>query len=71
MTKFIIARILKQLALILEENGFVFYYDKRFDSMKPKINNKCDYLYRDVLGHDKILSCNLSVMIKTTKSTIA
>lgn len=53
MTKFIIARILKQLALTLEENGFVLYYDKRFDSMKPKINDKCDYLYRDVLGHDQ------------------
>lgn len=53
MTKFIIARILKQLALILEENGFVLYYDKRFDSMKPKVNDKCDYLYRDVLGHDQ------------------
>lgn len=52
-TNLIIAKILKQLALILEEKGFVLYYDKHFPPLKPKINNKCDYLYRDVLGHDQ------------------
>ena len=39
MSEFTVAKILKQLALILEENGFVIYYDKRFPSMKPHIND--------------------------------
>lgn len=39
MNEFTVAKILKQLALILKENGFVIYYDKRFPSMKPHINN--------------------------------
>lgn len=53
MTNYTIAKILKQLALLLEENDFVLYYDKRFPPLKPKINNKCDYLYRDILEHDQ------------------
>ena len=39
MSDFTAAKILKQLALILEENDFVIYYDKRFPSMKPHIND--------------------------------
>jgi len=51
MSEFTIAKILKQLALILEENGFVLYYDKRFPSMKPHINDRTPYLYHNLLGH--------------------
>lgn len=51
MSELTIARILKQLALILEENGFVLYYDKRFPSMKPHINDSTPYLYHNSLGH--------------------
>ena len=51
MSDFTAAKILKQLALILEENDFVLYYDKRFPSMKPHINNSTPYLYHNSLGH--------------------
>ena len=51
MNEFTVAKILKQLALILEENGFVLYYDKRFPSMKPHINDTTPYLYHNSLGH--------------------
>ena len=51
MSEFTVAKILKQLALILEENGFVIYYDKRFPSMKPHINSNTPYLYHNSLGH--------------------
>lgn len=51
MSDFTAAKILKQLALILEENDFVLYYDKRFPSMKPHINNITPYLYHNSLGH--------------------
>lgn len=46
-----VAKILKQLALIFEENGFVIYYDNRFPSMRPRINETCDYLYHNCLGY--------------------
>lgn len=42
-----VARVLKQLVYILEENDFVLYYDKRFESLKPQIDNKHDYLYHE------------------------
>ena len=51
MSEFTIAKILKHLALILEENGFILYYDKRFPSMKPHINDTAPYLYHNSLGH--------------------
>lgn len=51
MSEFTVAKILKQLALILEENDFVLYYDKRFPSMKPHINDSTPYLYHNSLGH--------------------
>lgn len=51
MSDFTAAKILKQLALILEENDFVIYYDKRFPSMKPHINDSTPYLYHNSLGH--------------------
>ena len=51
MSEFTVAKILKQLALILEENGFVLYYNKRFPSMKPHINDNTPYLYHNSLGH--------------------
>lgn len=51
MSEFTVAKILKQLTLILEENDFVIYYDKRFPSMKPHINNSTPYLYHNSLGH--------------------
>lgn len=51
MSEFAVAKILKHLALILEENGFVIYYDKRFPSMKPHINDTTPYLYHNSLGH--------------------
>lgn len=51
MSDFTAAKILKQLALLLEKNGFVLYYDKRFPSMKPHINNSTPYLYHNSLGH--------------------
>ena len=44
MSEFTVAKILKQLALILEENDFVIYYDKRFPSMKPHINDTTPYI---------------------------
>lgn len=40
-------RVLKQLVYILEENDFVLYYDKRFESLKPQIDDEHDYLYHD------------------------
>lgn len=40
-----VARVLKQLVYILEENDFVLYYDKRFESLKPQIDDEHDYLY--------------------------
>lgn len=51
MSEFTVAKILKHLALILEENDFVLYYDKRFPSMKPRINDSTPYLYHNSLGH--------------------
>lgn len=51
MSEFTVAKILKQLAIILEENGFILYYDKRFPSMKPHINDSAPYLYHNSLGH--------------------
>ena len=51
MSEFTVAKILKQLALILEENGFVLYYDKRFPSLKPHINDNTPYLYHNSLSH--------------------
>ena len=51
MSEFTVAKILKHLALILEEKGFVLYYDKRFPSMKPHINDSTPYLYHNSLGH--------------------
>lgn len=44
-----VARVLKQLVYILEEHGFVFYYDKRFDVSRPQLDNKHDYLYHEFL----------------------
>ena len=47
-----VARVLKQLVYILEENDFVLYYDKRFESLKPQIDDEHDYLYHDSFdGH--------------------
>lgn len=51
MIDYTIAKILKQLVIILEENDFVLYYDKRFPSMRPRINESCDYLYHNCLGY--------------------
>lgn len=51
MIEHTVAKILKQLALILEEKGFILYYDKRFPSMRPRINESCDYLYHNTLGY--------------------
>lgn len=45
-----VARILKQLVYILESNGFVLYYDKRFESLKPQIDDEHDYLYNEHLN---------------------
>lgn len=45
-----VARVLKQLVYILEENDFVLYYDKRFESLKPEIDDEHDYLYHELLG---------------------
>lgn len=42
-----VARVLKQLVYILEENDFVLYYDKRFESLKPQIDDEHDYLYHE------------------------
>lgn len=42
-----VARVLKQLVYILEENDFVLYYDKRFESLKPQIDDEHDYLYNE------------------------
>ena len=42
-----VARVLKQLVYILEENDFVLYYDKRFKSSAPQIDGEHDYLYHD------------------------
>lgn len=44
------ARVMKQLVYILEENDFVLYYDKRFESLKPQIDDEHDYLYHESLG---------------------
>lgn len=41
------ARVLKQLVYILEDNDFVLYYDKHFESLKPQIDEEHDYLYHD------------------------
>lgn len=51
MIDYTVAKILKQLAIILEENDFVLYYDKRFPSIRPRINNSRDYLYHNTLGY--------------------
>ena len=45
-----VARVLKQLVYILEENDFALYYDKRFESLKPQIDNEHDYLYNEYLN---------------------
>ena len=45
-----VARVLKQLVYILEENDFVLYYDKRFESLKPQIDGEHDYLYNEYLN---------------------
>ena len=45
------AKILKQLVLLLEKNDFILYYDKRFPSMRPRVNKSCDYLYHNTLGY--------------------
>jgi hypothetical protein len=42
-----VARVLKQLVYILEENDFVLYYDKRFESLKPQIDDEHDYIYHE------------------------
>ena len=42
-----VARVLKQLVYILEDNDFVLYYDKRFESLKPQIDEGHDYLYHE------------------------
>lgn len=42
-----VARVLKQLVYILEENDFVLYYDKRFESLKPQIDDEHDYLHHE------------------------
>ena len=42
-----VARVLKQLVYILEDNDFVLYYDKRFESLKPQIDDGHDYLYHE------------------------
>ena len=41
MSEFTVAKILKQLVLILEKNDFVLYYDKRFPSMKQQTSYPC------------------------------
>lgn len=46
-----VARVLKQLVYILEENDFVLYYDKRFESLKPQIDDEHNYLYHDSCGN--------------------
>ena len=46
-----VARVLKQLVYILEEHGFVFYYDKRFDVSRPQLDDKHDYLYHEFLDN--------------------
>ena len=46
-----VARVLKQLVYILEENDFVLYYDKRFESLKPQIDGEHDYLYHNFLDN--------------------
>lgn len=45
-----VARVLKQLVYILEENDFVLYYDKRFESLKPQIDDEHDYLCNEYLN---------------------
>lgn len=45
-----VARVIKQLVYILEENDFVLYYDKRFESLKPQIDDEHDYLYNEYLN---------------------
>lgn len=45
-----VARVLKHLVYILEENDFVLYYDKRFEALKPQIDDEHDYLYNEHLG---------------------
>lgn len=45
-----VARVLKQLVYILEENDFMLYYDKRFESLKPQIDDEHDYLYNEYLN---------------------
>lgn len=42
-----VARVLKQLVYILEDNDFVLYYDKRFESLKPQIDDEHDYLHHE------------------------
>lgn len=45
-----VARVLKQIVYILEENDFMLYYDKRFESLKPQIDDEHDYLYNEYLN---------------------
>ena len=46
-----VARVLKQLVYILEKHKFVLYYDKRFESLKPQIDDEHDYLYHEFLDN--------------------
>ena len=46
-----VARVLKQLVYILEDNDFVLYYDKRFKSSVPQIDDEHDYLYDNFLDN--------------------
>lgn len=45
------ARVLKQLVYILEDNDFILYYDKRFKSSAPQIDDEHDYLYHNFLDN--------------------
>ena len=45
------ARVLKHLVYILEQKGFVLRYDRRFERLKPKLDNKHDYLHHEYLNN--------------------
>lgn len=46
-----VARVLKQLVYTLEANDCVLYYDKRFKSSAPQIDDEHDYLYHNFLDN--------------------
>lgn len=46
-----VARVMKQLVYIIEANDFVLYYDKRFKSSVPQIDDEHDYLYHNFLDN--------------------